>query len=67
MRALWYDLDMSTPSAAPLRQPLARTKNSWLALGVFSLLAVLLSWPVIATLSSRIPGTATGVDESTFA
>jgi hypothetical protein len=67
MRALWYDLSMSTPSAAPLRQPLARTKDSWLALGIFSLLAVLLSWPVIANLSSRIPGTATwAFDESTF-
>jgi hypothetical protein len=41
---------------------------SWLVLGLFALLTLALSWPVIAHLNSRIPGTATwAFDESTFA
>ncbi len=39
----------------------------WVILGIFSVLTLALSWPVIANLSSRIPGTATwAFDESTF-
>jgi hypothetical protein len=59
---------MSTPSAAPVRPPHARTRKSWLTLVIYSLLAVLLSWPLVTVIGSRIPGTATwAFDESTFA
>jgi hypothetical protein len=52
---------MSTPRPA-------RSKGSWLALGVYAALAVALSWPLVTTLGTRIPGTATwAFDESTFA
>ena len=41
---------------------------SWIALGVFAALTVVLTWPLAANLSSRMPGTATwAFDESTFA
>jgi 4-amino-4-deoxy-L-arabinose transferase-like glycosyltransferase len=44
-----------------------RLRTSWVALGLYAFLALLLSWPVRADLSSRIPGTATwAFDESTF-
>ena len=39
----------------------------WAALGLYALLALVLSWPVFAHLGSRVPGTATwAFDESTF-
>jgi hypothetical protein len=39
-----------------------------LALGIYALFAVTLSWPLVTALGSRIPGTATwAFDESTFA
>jgi hypothetical protein len=65
MCALWYDLAMSRP--LPPQQRI-HARYSWLVLGIFTLLAVALSWPLIAHLGSRIPGTATwAFDESTFA
>ena len=46
--------------------PLARA--FWLPLSLYALLALLLSWPLLADLGSRLPGTATwAFDESTFA
>jgi hypothetical protein len=40
---------------------------SWTALGLYAFLALLMSWPVVTVLSSRVPGTATwAFDESTF-
>ena len=45
----------------------ARTRPSWIILGVFALLTLILTWPVVSFLGSRIPGTATwAFDESTF-
>ena len=44
-----------------------RLRVSWTALGLYALLALLMSWPVITVLDSRVPGTATwAFDESTF-
>jgi hypothetical protein len=44
------------------------TRPSWIILGVFALLTLILTWPVASFLGSRIPGTATwAFDESTFA
>jgi len=41
---------------------------TWAVLGLFVVLTLALSWPVVAHLSSRLPGTATwAFDESTFA
>ena len=46
----------------------ARTRPSWIVLGVFALLTLILTWPVASFLGSRMPGTATwAFDESTFA
>jgi len=46
----------------------ARTRPSWIVLGVFVVLTLILTWPVASFLGSRIPGTATwAFDESTFA
>jgi len=40
----------------------------WAVLGLLAVLAVILSWPLVAHFSSRLPGTATwAFDESTFA
>ncbi len=56
---------VSSPSGTPTRSGI---RSSGLALVIYVLLAAALSWPVIAVLSSRIPGTATwAFDESTFA
>jgi len=56
---------LSQPDAIPSSRP---RRISWIVLGLFTLLACALSWPVLAHLSSRIPGTATwAFDESTFA
>ena len=45
-----------------------RRRASWAALGLYAIFALLLSWPVITVLGSRMPGTATwAFDESTFA
>ena len=42
-------------------------RAAWIVLGLLGFLAILLTWPLIAHLSSRIPGTATwAFDESTF-
>jgi len=47
------------------RQP--RRRVSWTALGLYAFLALLMSWPVVTVLGSRVPGTATwAFDESTF-
>ena len=44
-----------------------RLRPSWAALGLYAFLALLMSWPVITVLGSRLPGTATwAFDESTF-
>jgi hypothetical protein len=44
-----------------------RLRVSWTALGLYAFLALLMSWPVITILGSRVPGTATwAFDESTF-
>ena len=44
-----------------------RLRVSWTALGVYAFLALLMSWPVVTVLGSRVPGTATwAFDESTF-
>ena len=46
----------------------SRTRASWIVLGVFVVLTLILTWPVASFLGSRIPGTATwAFDESTFA
>ncbi len=60
---------MSTPE--PTHSVPASTSGgrraAWLFLGLFGLLALLLSWPLIADAIRRIPGTATwAFDESTF-
>ena len=53
------------PSAASARWPAGRAP--WLILALFTALALVLSWPVILHLGSRVPGTATwAFDESTF-
>jgi hypothetical protein len=45
-----------------------RARAFWLPLSLYALLALLLSWPLLANLGSRMPGTATwAFDESTFA
>jgi hypothetical protein len=50
------------------RNARSRTRPSWIILGVFALLTLILTWPVASFLGSRIPGTATwAFDESTFA
>ena len=47
------------------RPPPARA--TWLVLVLFVLLALLLTWPLVAHLSTKLPGTATwAFDESTF-
>jgi hypothetical protein len=44
------------------------TRTSWMVLGGFILLTLVLTWPVAANLTNRMPGTATwAFDESTFA
>lgn len=44
------------------------SRPAWLVLGVFVLLTLILTWPLVAHLDSRLPGTATwAFDESTFA
>jgi hypothetical protein len=44
-----------------------RLRVSWTALGLYAFLALLMSWPVVTVLGSRVPGTATwAFDESTF-
>ncbi len=55
-------------------QPAAQVRRTspyaaaWAVLGLFVLLALALTWPLTAHLSSRLPGTATwAFDESTFA
>jgi hypothetical protein len=61
------DTCFMTASAAP-RSNRPTTRSAWVVLGVFVLLALILSWPVTPNLSSRLPGTATwAFDESTFA
>jgi len=46
----------------------SRTRPSWIVLGVFVVLTLILTWPVASFLGSRMPGTATwAFDESTFA
>jgi hypothetical protein len=55
---------------SPVEPRLARssTRASWIILGVFVVLTLILTWPVASFLGSRIPGTATwAFDESTFA
>jgi len=45
----------------------SRTRASWIVLGVFVVLTLILTWPVASFLGSRMPGTATwAFDESTF-
>ena len=45
----------------------SRTRPSWIVLGVFVVLTLILTWPVASFLGNRIPGTATwAFDESTF-
>ncbi len=55
-------------------QPAAQVRRTspyaaaWAVLGLFVLLALALTWPLAAHLSTRVPGTATwAFDESTFA
>jgi hypothetical protein len=49
-----------------LKRPI-RLRPSWLCLAAFVVLALGMSWPLIAHMSSRVPGTATwAFDESTF-
>ena len=55
-------------------QPAAQVRRTspyaaaWAVLGLFVLLALVLTWPLAAHLSTRLPGTATwAFDESTFA
>jgi hypothetical protein len=56
---------MTTPADLPRRRPVAG--RTWAALALFALLAVIMTWPLAANLSSRVPGTATwAFDESTF-
>jgi len=44
-----------------------RLRVSWTALGLYAFLALLMSWPIVTVLGSRVPGTATwAFDESTF-
>ncbi len=44
-----------------------RLRVPWTALGLYAFLALLMSWPVVTVLGSRVPGTATwAFDESTF-
>ncbi|MCX6031429.1 MAG: hypothetical protein NT169_19290 [Chloroflexi bacterium] len=44
-----------------------RTRITWAILGLFAVLALALSWPLVAHLGDRLPGTATwAFDESTF-
>ncbi len=44
-----------------------RTRITWAVLGLFAVLALALSWPLVAHLGDRLPGTATwAFDESTF-
>ena len=46
----------------------SRPRVSWIILGLYGVLALGLTWPVIANLATRLPGTATwAFDESTFA
>jgi hypothetical protein len=48
--------------------PRSGSRTSWIVLGVFVVLTLILSWPVAASLESQMPGTATwAFDESTFA
>ncbi len=61
----------SEPTSKPNQpdQPLSLPSRwaSWVVLALFGLLALLLSWPLMAGLNSRLPGTATwAFDESTF-
>jgi hypothetical protein len=45
----------------------SRWRPSWLILAAITVLALGMSWPLVANLSSRVPGTATwAFDESTF-
>ncbi len=62
-----------TPSPSGTAQPGSQVRRTspypavW-ALGLFVLLTLILTWPLAAHLSSRLPGTATwAFDESTFA
>jgi hypothetical protein len=58
---------MGTADSGKNPQRPIRTRPSWLILAVLFLLALGLSWPLIANLSSRVPGTETwAFDESTF-
>ncbi len=53
------------PTVASARRPTAHAP--WIILALFTVLALVLSWPVILHLGSRVPGTATwAFDESTF-
>ncbi len=48
-------------------RPAPRLRVSWAVLAICTLLAGALSWPLVAHLSDRVPGTATwAFDESTF-
>ena len=45
----------------------ASTRATWLALVLFVVLTLILTWPLVAHLSTKLPGTATwAFDESTF-
>jgi hypothetical protein len=49
-----------------LQNPI-RTRITWTVLGLFAVLSLALSWPLVAHLGDRLPGTATwAFDESTF-
>src|SRR5512133_2733127 len=48
-------------------RPAPRLRATWAVLAICTLLAGGLSWPLVAHLSDRVPGTATwAFDESTF-
>jgi hypothetical protein len=58
-------MGIADPGSTP-RRPF-RWRPSWLILAAILLLALGLSWPLVANLGSRVPGTATwAFDESTF-
>lgn len=59
---------MTGAPSSPNRACTSGTRFHWAVLGLFALLTLGLTWPVIADLSGRVPGTSTwAFDESTFA
>ena len=58
----WASLSLPSDPKRPFR-----LRPSWLSLAALVVLALGMSWPLVANLSSRVPGTATwAFDESTF-